>query len=209
MQASGLAEFSPFIWTLAVWGPSSFLVHLASCIPQLLSSYCGWGVQHLLDHNLGSPHSHLEARNCWWPDMSCSLIWQEIFSFHLILPEECAYVLGPQSCPTLQSRGLKPTELLCPWDFPGKSTGVDCHCLLRIFLTQELNSCLLRLLHWQADSLLLRHLGTPPKEPVVSVAIIISFYFLYLLILLERMMLHMWNTYMPLFKKTILIIPDY
>ena len=27
--------------------------------------------------------------------------------------------------------GLPPTRLLCPWDFPGKSTGVGCHCLLR------------------------------------------------------------------------------
>ena len=25
----------------------------------------------------------------------------------------------------------KPTRLLRPWDFPGKSTGVGCHCLLR------------------------------------------------------------------------------
>ena len=29
--------------------------------------------------------------------------------------------------------GLQPTRLLCPWDFPGKSTGVGCHCLLRVF----------------------------------------------------------------------------
>ena len=28
-------------------------------------------------------------------------------------------------------RGLQPTRLLRPWDFPGKSTGVGCHCLLR------------------------------------------------------------------------------
>ena len=28
--------------------------------------------------------------------------------------------------------GLQPTRLLCPWDFQGKSTGVGCHCLLRI-----------------------------------------------------------------------------
>ena len=28
-------------------------------------------------------------------------------------------------------RGLQPTRLLCPWDFPGKSTGVGCHCLLQ------------------------------------------------------------------------------
>ena len=27
-------------------------------------------------------------------------------------------------------RGLQPTRILCPWDFPGKSTGVGCHCLL-------------------------------------------------------------------------------
>ena len=26
--------------------------------------------------------------------------------------------------------GLQPTRLLHPWDFPGKSTGVECHCLL-------------------------------------------------------------------------------
>ena len=26
--------------------------------------------------------------------------------------------------------GLQPTMLLRPWDFPGKSTGVGCHCLL-------------------------------------------------------------------------------
>ena len=26
--------------------------------------------------------------------------------------------------------GLQPIRLLCPWDFPGKSTGVGCHCLL-------------------------------------------------------------------------------
>ena len=28
-------------------------------------------------------------------------------------------------------RGLQPTRLLCPWEFPGKSTGMGCHCLLR------------------------------------------------------------------------------
>ena len=35
------------------------------------------------------------------------------------------------SCPTQRPHGLQPTRLLCPWDFPGKSTGVGCHCLLR------------------------------------------------------------------------------
>ena len=46
-----------------------------------------------------------------------------------------------QSCPTLCSpMDCSPTRLLCPWDFPGKHTGVGCHFLLQeIFLTQELN----------------------------------------------------------------------
>ena len=30
-----------------------------------------------------------------------------------------------------QRHGLQPTWLLHPWDFPGKSTGVGCHCLLQ------------------------------------------------------------------------------
>ena len=30
-----------------------------------------------------------------------------------------------------QPHGLQPSRLLHPWDFPGKSTGVGCHCLLR------------------------------------------------------------------------------
>ena len=29
--------------------------------------------------------------------------------------------------------GLQPIRLLRPWDFPGKGTGVGCHCLLHIF----------------------------------------------------------------------------
>ena len=40
------------------------------------------------------------------------------------------------------------------WDFPGKSTRVDCHFLLQgLFLTQGSNPRLLCLLHWQVDSL--------------------------------------------------------
>ena len=31
---------------------------------------------------------------------------------------------------SLRPHGLQPTRLLRPWDFPGKSTGVGCHCLL-------------------------------------------------------------------------------
>ena len=31
---------------------------------------------------------------------------------------------------SVQPHGLQPTRLLHPWDSPGKSTGVGCHCLL-------------------------------------------------------------------------------
>ena len=45
-----------------------------------------------------------------------------------------------QSCPTLRPCGLQPTRFLCPWDSPGKNTGVGCHFLLQgVFLTQGLN----------------------------------------------------------------------
>ena len=43
-----------------------------------------------------------------------------------------------------------------------KNIGVGCHSLLQgIFLNQGWNPRLLRLLHWQADSLSLSHLGCP------------------------------------------------
>ena len=36
--------------------------------------------------------------------------------------------------------GLQPTRLLHPWDFPDKSTGVGCHCLLRLQILGWLKS---------------------------------------------------------------------
>ena len=47
---------------------------------------------------------------------------------------------------------MDPVRLLCPWDSPGKNTGVDCHALLQqVFPTQGLNLHLLVLLHWQVE----------------------------------------------------------
>ena len=67
-----------------------------------------------------------------------------------------------QWCPTCNPMDCSPpVRLLCPWDFPGKNTGGGCHSLLQgIFPTQGSNLCLLHLLHWQADSLPLHHLGS-------------------------------------------------
>ena len=56
------------------------------------------------------------------------------------------------------------SRLLCPWDSPGKSTGVDCHFLLQgIFLTQGSN---VGLQHWRQILYSLSHPGTPESIPV-------------------------------------------
>ena len=66
-----------------------------------------------------------------------------------------------QLYPTLRPHGLESARLLCPWDSPGKNAGAGCHFLLQgIFSTQGSNPCLLWLLRWQADSLLLSYLGS-------------------------------------------------
>ena len=87
---------------------------------------------------------------------SLSISWRAFAIINTELP--CSFHQQPvttcvraQSCLTLRPHGLQPTSLLCPWNFPGKNTGVGCHFLLQgIFSTQGLN---LHLLHWQADSL--------------------------------------------------------
>ena len=63
-----------------------------------------------------------------------------------------------QSCLTL----CDAARLLCPWDCPGKNTGVGYHFLLQgIFLTQGWNPGLQSLLLWQVDSLPPSCLGSP------------------------------------------------
>ena len=48
---------------------------------------------------------------------------------------------------SFQPRGLQPSRLLCPWDFPGKNAGVGCHALLQpLFAAQALSPYLLS---WQ------------------------------------------------------------
>ena len=61
-----------------------------------------------------------------------------------------------KSCPTLATPWTAAHQALCPWDSPGKNTGVGCYFLLQeIFPTQGWipEPTLQRLLLWQADSL--------------------------------------------------------
>ena len=58
---------------------------------------------------------------------------------------------------TLWAIALYPTRLLCPWDFPGKNTGVGCH-----FLLQSLPDPGIELRYtFLADSLLFEPWGNP------------------------------------------------
>ena len=44
-----------------------------------------------------------------------------------------------------QPHGLQPSRLLHPWDFPGKSTGVGCHCL---FHSPQMEKWYLKVYHY-------------------------------------------------------------
>ena len=59
----------------------------------------------------------LQARTLEWVAISFSNAWRKW---------SCSVVSDPQ-----QPHGLQPSRLFHPWDFPGRSTGVGCHCLLR------------------------------------------------------------------------------
>ena len=58
--------------------------------------------------------------------------------------------------------GLQSTGLLCPWDSPGKNTGVGC-CGYRPDPEIKFTSVMAHL-HWQAGSLPLAPLGKPIRE---------------------------------------------
>ena len=106
-----------------------------------------------------------------WSKFRCS--WTQGFKlqhkdygFHhpLVLQASSSVVLIAQSCLTLMTPWTVACQHLCPWDFPGKNTGMGSQSLLQgIFPTQGLN---LSVLHWQADSLPLSHLGSPASSVV-------------------------------------------
>ena len=87
----------------------------------------------------------------------------------------CMCVCVPaQSCLTLcDPVGCSPTKLRCPCNSPGKNTGVGCHFLLQwIFPTQGWNLHLLYLLHCQADSSPLHHLGSPMRQHMPFICVL-------------------------------------
>ena len=60
-----------------------------------------------------------------------SLVFPEKEAISHKWPPAAAAVKSLQSCTTLRPRRRQPTRLPCPWDSPGKNTGVGCHFLLQ------------------------------------------------------------------------------
>ena len=63
--------------------------------------------------------------------------WHHRLNGHVCV---CVCFSGSTVSDSWRPHRLQPTRLLCPWDSPGKNTGVDCHSFLqRIFQTQGSN----------------------------------------------------------------------
>ena len=89
----------------------------------------------------------LPGFSCCHVILECTAIRHTVFTsafhYHWIL-DSSHYFLGRLrlgSCSIMsnssRSHGLWPARLLCPWDFPGRNTGVGCYALLQgIFPTQ-------------------------------------------------------------------------
>ena len=163
---------------LEVWSGPIFSVHFVLCSP-LHAAYSRvekWFREHQLQaagahfvHMWSLPQAH-------WFSFSFIRGWESVSPYCVVLlfsnriftanwkyMRLCAKML--QLCTTLQLCELKPAGLLCPWDSPGKNTGVGCHAFLQgIFLTQASKLHLLCLLHWQPGSLPLAPPGKPWKN---------------------------------------------
>ena len=68
----------------------------------------------------------LQARTLEWVAISFSNAWKWKVKVKSL---SGVWLYQPHGVRLYQPHGLQPTRFLHPWDFPGKSTGVGCHCL--------------------------------------------------------------------------------
>ena len=122
------------------------------CLTQLLS-HPRWRPQPL-SHTALVPCSSSPRSETWGdPDGLCQVnILQVSLLSRLHHVCVCICLVPSVLSDAMWPSGLQPAQLLCPWDSPGKNTGVACHAQ-GIFPTQGSNPHLLRLLHWQPSSL--------------------------------------------------------
>ena len=79
-------------------------------------------------------------------DQTCTscLLHCQASSLPLAPPAAAAAARSLQSFPTVRPHRRQPTRFPRPWDFPDKSTGVGCHCLLQCHLGSPKHSGMLR-----------------------------------------------------------------
>ena len=124
-EYSGLISFrTNWFDLLAVQGslksllqhPIALHLHIQACVKSLQScpTLCG--------HIDGSPPGSPVSRQEHWSGLPFPSPMHESEKWKW----NCSVLSDPQ-----RPHGLQPSRLLRPWDFPGKSTAVGCHCLLR------------------------------------------------------------------------------
>ena len=131
-------------------------------------------LQQTSTYNLASSVDLLKGLLCWphfckyacphdssisfWKLATDNMIWHIISLWYVIWIHPLMHVLCAVLCPFSRVRllrpcGLQPTRLLCPWDSPGKNTGVGCHALPQgIFLIQGIKPTSPETPALQADS---------------------------------------------------------
>ena len=116
---------------------------------------------------MGLCHGETTAPSFFFPLTSFSLLFPPFFKYDHVCACVVSHFSHVQLSETLWTIAC---WFLCPWDSPGKNTGVSCHALLqRILPIQGSNSCLLQLLYWQACSLPL----VPPRKLCIAMLLLL------------------------------------
>ena len=66
-----------------------------------------------------------------WPRSVTSAVWMSTWLTGWLDQHQSVSVSLSVMSDSLRPNGLQPTRVLCPWDSPGKNTGVTCHFLLQ------------------------------------------------------------------------------
>ena len=69
---------------------------------------------------------------------------------------------------TSRPHGLQPTRLLHSWDFPGKCTGVGCHC--RLLIHHQLPEPTQTHVHWVSNAIQPSHPLSSPSPPALNLS---------------------------------------
>ena len=127
--------WDPVSWLMQMRGPNAY--RLFHC---LAPQYYTDSVENMNPEKAGCVSNHdlsMQSTFFHWHSMDSSLS-----DFISLISLICCCLVTKSCLILLQSCGLEPTRLLCPWDFPGKFTAVGCHFLLQgIFLTHGSNPC--------------------------------------------------------------------